>query len=85
MSSKRAAKLSAHVTEPPRPTTPTFFPLATPQCRMGEYVVIPAQRSGGVAAMSRFEGTRSELFIHDDAVGVTAVSYGAGLCPANCR
>src|SRR5438309_9138472 len=43
---------------PPKPTTPTFLPLPTPQCRSGEYVVIPAHNSGAVPARSRFGGTR---------------------------
>src|SRR5262249_13753267 len=43
---------------PPSPTTPTFFPLRMRQWRIGEYVVIPAQRSGAAPAMSRFEGNR---------------------------
>ena len=43
---------------PPRPTTPTFLPLVTPQWRSGEYVVIPAQSSGAAPARSRLAGTR---------------------------
>src|SRR5262245_47669607 len=42
---------------PPSPTTPTFCPLPTFQCRSGEYVVIPAQSSGAVPA--RFASFRS--------------------------
>jgi hypothetical protein len=44
---------------PPSPTTPTFFPLATSQCRIGEYVVIPAHSSGAAPAGSRFGGIRT--------------------------
>ncbi len=60
---------------PPRPTTPTFLPLVTPQWRIGEYVVIPAHRSG--AAPGEIEVGRDaqdEAFIDDDAIGVAAVS-----------
>jgi hypothetical protein len=37
--------------------TPAFLPLVTPQWRMGEYVVIPAQRRGAAPARSRLDGT----------------------------
>jgi hypothetical protein len=43
---------------PPSPTTPTFLPLVTPQCRIGEYVVIPAQSSGAVP-QDQIRGTLS--------------------------
>ena len=53
---------------------PTFRPGPAPQWRRGEYVVIPAQRSGATLARS---SCRSDLqrkgFVHDDGVGVTAV------------
>src|SRR5207253_7806924 len=54
-----SANFTAIWPNPPRPTTPTFFPLPTPQWRMGEYVVIPAQSSGAVPARFKFVGTRS--------------------------
>src|SRR5271166_5803295 len=44
---------------PPSPTIPTFLSLPTFQRRIGEYVVIPAQRRGAAAARFKFEGTRS--------------------------
>src|SRR5437867_8516330 len=47
---------------PPRPTMPTFLPLVTPQCCMGEYVVMPAQSKGAAPASFRFEGTRRTNF-----------------------
>src|ERR1035437_4868477 len=56
--SERVRNLHAHVPESSRPTTPTFLPLLTPQWRIGEYVVIPAQSKGAAPAGSRFEGTR---------------------------
>src|SRR5258708_36590567 len=47
---------------PPRPTTPTFCPLPTFQCRSGEYVVMPAQSSGATPARSRPLGTFNTYF-----------------------
>ena len=38
---------------------PTFFPAVTPQWRRGEYVVIPAHRSGATPGRLRLAGTRS--------------------------
>src|SRR5439155_26345683 len=68
---------------PPRPTTPTFLPLPTPQWRIGEYVVIPAQRSGAAPATFRFEGTRrtkcsSTTMLAEYPPYVTAPRYLSG-------
>ena len=59
-----------------RPITRTFFPLPTPQWRIGEYVVIPAHRSGAAPATFRFAGTTQyKVFVDNDAVGVTTVGH----------
>ena len=54
-----AANFTAMWPSPPIPTTPAFLPLVTPQWRIGEYVVMPAQSRGAAPARSRLEGTRS--------------------------
>src|ERR1017187_2187049 len=57
---------------PPRPTTPTFLPFVTPQWRIGEYVVIPAQRSGA-GEIEVGGDAQNEVFIDDDAIGVATI------------
>ncbi len=52
-----AASFTAMCPRPPRPTTPTRSPFLVLHWRSGEYVVIPAQRSGAAAAGSRPAGT----------------------------
>src|SRR5271165_3649253 len=44
---------------PPSPTMPTLWPLPTFQCRIGEYVVIPAQSNGAAPAGFKPLDTRS--------------------------
>jgi hypothetical protein len=51
-------EFDGHVAEAAKPMTPTFLPDPTPQCRSGEYVVIPAHSSGAAPAGSSVSGTR---------------------------
>ena len=53
-----AASFTAMWPRPPSPTTPTRWPAESSQCCIGENVVMPAQRSGAVAARSMPGGMR---------------------------
>ena len=54
-----AANFTAMWPRPPRPTTATRSPRLHPNCRRGEYVVMPAHRSGAARAGSSPLGMRS--------------------------
>ena len=63
---------------PPRPTTPTFLPLVTPQWRMrrvGRDAGAEQRRGSGEIEVRR--DAQDEVLIDDDAVGVAAVGDAA--------
>src|SRR5882672_6054954 len=65
---------------PPRPTTPTFCPFCTFQWRIGEYVVIPAHKSG--AAPARFN--LSEMLSTNASSTTMPSEYPPYVTPPKC-
>src|SRR5918994_1797808 len=57
VSAKCMSKLHRHVSKPTKTNSPTFLPVVTLQCSIGEYVVIPAHSSGATPARLRLVGT----------------------------
>jgi hypothetical protein len=55
---ERMSKLYRHMTYPAKTYHTNLLAFGNAQCRMGEYVVIPAQRRGAVPPRFRSEGTR---------------------------
>jgi H+-translocating NAD(P) transhydrogenase subunit beta len=74
------ASFTATWPKPPKPTTPTFWPGPTFQCRNGEYVVMPAQSSGATAARFRLEGTRNTKRWSTTILP----EYPPSVCPPRC-
>ena len=85
--SERMSKFHRHMTETTETDHSYLLPLPTPQWRIGEYVVIPAHRSGAAPAMFEVRrNSQDEMFIDDDAIGIATVSDSSKIfVRANCK